>query len=67
MKKQSSTVKTRGTQLLLAVLMFFIAWLLLLRATDTGSLQQWALVLLAIGLGFNRIYVGLFRKSTNNK
>jgi hypothetical protein len=67
MKQHPSFWKTRGQQLLASVISFFLAWLLFLRATDTGSLWQWGLVILLICLAINRLFRAVIPKSGSKK
>ena len=46
---------SRNGKLVLGAVALFAAWLMFLRASDTGSLQQYGLMLLLIGVGFNRL------------
>ncbi len=60
MAKSNEFLRTRGGLALTGLISLVVAWLLFLRATDTGSLQQYGLLLLALGFGLNRI-IAAFR------
>lgn len=49
-------LKSRIGLLITAILTFGISWLVFLRATDTGSLQQYAIIIALVFFGLNRIY-----------
>ncbi|MEI6480920.1 MAG: hypothetical protein WCO19_01305 [Candidatus Saccharibacteria bacterium] len=57
MSKQEHTsfFASRLGKLIIGVLCIVGAFLMFLRASDTGSLQQYGLMFLLIGLGFNRM------------
>lgn len=48
-------LQSRIGNAILGIICFAAAFLLFLRATDTGSLQQYGLLFLFIGLGINRL------------
>lgn len=54
MAKSNQFFKTRGGLALTGLVSLAIAWLLFLRATDTGSLQQYGLLIVALIVSLNR-------------
>jgi hypothetical protein len=54
-QEHTSFFASRLGKLTVGVISFVGAFLMFLRATDTGSLQQYGLLFLLIGLGFNRL------------
>lgn len=55
-------LRTRPGKLVRAIAAFIMAWLLFLVATDSGSLQHWALTLGFLWLGLNSLYRSAFPK-----
>ena len=55
--------KSRIGRVLTGILCFVGVWLVFLRASDTGSLQQYGILILLVILGFNRFFKALRRKN----
>lgn len=54
--KKPNFLKTRIGFFITAVLTFVAVWLVFLRASHTGSLQQYAVMLVFIYFGFDRLF-----------
>lgn len=54
-RKNNQFLHSRGGLVLLGLLSLAVMWLLGLRATDTGSLQQYAGVIALLIFGVNRL------------
>lgn len=46
----------RQANIVLAVVSFVAAWLMFIRAVDTGSLQQYAMLIVLVCYGLNRLF-----------
>ena len=63
MAKNSNFLSTRGGRAVLGVVAFVAAWLVFLRASDTGSLQQYAILIALVFFGINRLIVAALNKA----
>jgi hypothetical protein len=55
MAKSKHFLKTRQGLAITGVVSLGLAWLVWLRASDTGSLQQYALLIVLVIFGINRL------------
>lgn len=60
MTKTKGFLKTRKGLLLSGLLAFVVGWFVFIRAVDTGSLQQYGLLILLIVIGINRLLKAAF-------
>lgn len=56
MAKNSSFLQSRQFKALQGLVGLVVAWFLFLKAVDTGSLQQYGLLILLIGFCINRLF-----------
>lgn len=62
MAKSSGFLKTRKGLVVSGLLAFVAGWFMFLKAVDTGSLQQYGLLIVLIIFGVNRLLKALFPK-----
>jgi hypothetical protein len=62
MVKSKAFLKTRQGHTVLGLLSLVAAWLIFIRAVDTGSLQQYALLIVLLVFGINRLFRSIFPK-----
>ena len=60
MAKSSGFLKTRKGLVVSGLLAFVVGWFMFLKAVDTGSLQQYGLLIVLIVFGVNRLLKALF-------
>lgn len=56
MQKSKELLKTRHSAAVLGVVSFVAAWFMFIRAVDTGSLQQYFMLIVLLLLGINRLF-----------
>lgn len=59
---QENFFKSRVGLILTGVVCFFGVWLVFLRASDTGSLQQYGILIVLLIFGINRFLTAIFFK-----
>ncbi len=62
MAKNKHFLKTRSGKALVGVLSFVGVWLVFLRASDTGSLQQYGILFVLLLVGINRLASAVLNK-----
>lgn len=62
MAKTSGFLKTRKGLVVSGLLAIVAGWFMFLKAVDTGSLQQYGLLIVLIIFGVNRLLKALFPK-----
>lgn len=54
--------QNRNANIALGVASFVAAWLMFIRAVDTGSLQQYAILIVLVCYGLNRLFRAVIPK-----
>lgn len=56
MSKGRELLQTRYSAAVLGVVSFIAGWFLFIRAVDTGSLQQYFMLIVLLAFGVNRLF-----------
>lgn len=56
MSKGRELLQTRHSAAALGVISFIAGWFLFIRAVDTGSLQQYFMLIVLLAFGVNRLF-----------
>ena len=64
MTKNSSLVNSRSFKALQGVVLLVLAWFMFLRAVDTGSLQQYGLLLVLLAVSIHRLFRAVVPKQS---
>lgn len=62
MIKRNKSVGDRKKLVLIGIVSIFVSYLIFLRATHTGSLQQYGLLLIFLCFGINRLFKAAVNK-----